>query len=111
MVRNQQRLANACSVVMDGRDIGEFVLPDADYKFYLTASIEERTQRRLAELIDQGYQVDMEQIRLDLLNRDYIDTQRPVGALKILPDAIVVDTSSMSEDQVVQVILARLREA
>lgn len=110
MVRNQQQLAHVCSVVMDGRDIGECVLPDADYKFYLTASIEERTHRRLAELEDQGYRVKADKIRQDLLKRDWIDSQRPVGALKILPDSIVVDTSSMTEEQVVQHILKRVRE-
>lgn len=111
MVKLQQAMAQACSVVMDGRDIGEYVLPDANYKFFLTANLEARTQRRLREMEMRGYKADFNRVCDEIINRDKIDSERPMGALRALPDHIVVDTSNMSEDQVLQVILEKIREA
>ncbi|MGI6435230.1 MAG: (d)CMP kinase [Syntrophomonadaceae bacterium] len=111
MVGIQQTMAQTCSVVMDGRDIGEYVLPDADYKFYLTASIEERVRRRAQEMEMRGYQADLNRIREEIAKRDQLDSQRPVGALRILPDHLALDTSNMTEDEVLQAIQTRIRGA
>ncbi|SHH10803.1 cytidylate kinase [Thermosyntropha lipolytica DSM 11003] len=101
MVERQKRMADKVSVVMDGRDIGECVLPDADYKFFLTASIEERAERRRRELIAQGYDIDLDRLKEEIKKRDEADASREVGALKILEDSIVIDTSHMSIEEVV----------
>lgn len=106
MVRKQQGMAQNGKVVMDGRDIGEQVLPDADFKFFLTADLEKRVQRRLLEMHDQGYWVDGKSVLVDMRNRDQMDAARPVGALKILPDSIVIDTSSQNADEVLVKILS-----
>ncbi len=111
MVKQQQALACSDSVVMDGRDIGEFVLPDADFKFYLTASLEARTRRRVREMQTRGYTADIDTVREEIVKRDQIDSQRPVGALRVLPDHIIVDTSDLSEDKVLAVILEKIRGA
>lgn len=111
MVKLQRALAMACSVVMDGRDIGEYVLPDADYKFFVTASLEARTQRRVREMHMRGYEADIDRVREEIIKRDRLDSERPMGALRAMPDHIVLDTSNMSEDQVLQVILEKIREA
>lgn len=105
MVNKQQQLGRASSVVMDGRDIGEKVLPDADYKFFITASLEERARRRKLELEAQGFQTDVEKLAREIADRDRMDSERAVGALKVLPDAIVIDTSFLSIDQTLQQIL------
>jgi len=111
MVKLQQAIASKCSVVMDGRDIGEYVLPDADHKFFLTASIEERAQRRVRELELLGYKADPAAVKEEIIKRDQIDSQRPVGALKILPDHIVLDTSKMTEDEVLHAIMMKIQGA
>lgn len=111
MVRKQQRMASAGRVVMDGRDIGEQVLPDADFKFFVTADLQERVQRRLREMESRGYQVDSEAILHDMRNRDLMDSARSVGALKILPDSIVIDTSAYNVDEVLAQILFLIGEA
>jgi cytidylate kinase len=110
MVHKQQLLAQTRDVIMDGRDIGELVLPDADFKFYLTASLEERSHRRSLEMIKQGYEINEKSIQQDIQKRDQMDSQRNVGALKILPDSIVIDTSQRSADGVLTQILAMVRQ-
>ena len=105
MVSKQQQMASAGRVVMDGRDIGEQVLPDADFKFFITADLQKRVQRRLQELESSGYQVDSEAILHDMRNRDLMDSARSVGALKILPDSIVIDTTAYNADEVLAQIL------
>lgn len=106
MVKQQQNMANSISVVMDGRDIGECVLPDAEYKFFVTASIEERAQRRTLELADSGFSIDYDTILREITERDKNDSERKTGALKILPESIIIDSSKMSVDQVLQKMLA-----
>lgn len=110
MVERQRKMADKVSVVMDGRDIGECVLPDADYKFFLTASIEERANRRRKELEAKGYDIDLETLKEEIKARDEADTNRKVGALKILEDSIVIDTSSMSIEQVIDNMLKIIGE-
>lgn len=111
MVKLQQAMAGKCSVVMDGRDIGEYVLPDADYKFFLTAGLEERAQRRVREMELLGYKSDPSAVREEMIKRDQIDSQRPVGALRVLPDHIVIDTSNMTEDEVLHAIMMKIQGA
>ena len=110
MVKQQQEMARSISVVMDGRDIGECVLPDADYKFFLTASIKERANRRAAELKDSGFTINYETILQDITQRDKRDSEREVGSLKILAESIVIDSSNLSIEQVLQKMLAIIRE-
>lgn len=105
MVEKQQQMARSCSVVMDGRDIGEQVLPGADYKFYVTASLQERARRRILELEAQGYSVQPAEVEKEIQARDQMDRERAVGALKILPDAIVIDTSLLNIDELLQKML------
>jgi cytidylate kinase len=106
MVEQQQEMARNISVVMDGRDIGECVLPDAEYKFFLTASIEERANRRAVELNDSGFTINHETILQDIIQRDKRDSEREVGSLKILADSIIIDSSNLSIEQVLQKMLA-----
>ncbi|MEA4923839.1 MAG: (d)CMP kinase [Syntrophomonadaceae bacterium] len=110
MVAKQQMLAQTSNVIMDGRDIGELVLPDADFKFFLTASLEERAQRRTLEMKRQGYQINGNSIKQDIQSRDRMDSERDVGALKILPESIVIDTSRRSADEVLAQILSMIRQ-
>lgn len=106
LVKKQQFMALNGDVVMDGRDIGEKVLPQAQYKFFVTAELEERVQRRIMELEKRGYNIDREAIRQDISNRDRMDSERTVGALKILPDSIIIDTTDQTAQQVFDQILA-----
>ncbi len=106
LVKKQQLMALNGDVVMDGRDIGEKVLPQAQYKFFVTAELEERVQRRIMELEKRGYNIDREAIRQDISNRDRMDSERTVGALKILPDSIIIDTTDQTAQQVFDQILA-----
>ena len=90
---------------MDGRDIGTVVLPDADVKVYLTASVEVRAQRRYKELIEKGQEADLEKIKKDIEERDYRDMNRDIAPLRQAEDAILVDSSYMTIDENVQAIL------
>ncbi|PRX29498.1 cytidylate kinase [Orenia metallireducens] len=105
MVKLQRQMAQSGGVVMDGRDIGTVVLPDADIKIFLTASVEERAQRRYDELIDKGEDVDLEQIKGEIIRRDDIDKNREVAPLTEAEDAIYVDTTKLDIGQVVEEIL------
>lgn len=109
MVRLQQQMAEHGGVVMDGRDIGSFVLPWADFKFFLTASIEERARRRFAELQDKGEDVDLEQLKADIALRDLMDSERKFAPLVQTPDAILIDSSQLSINQVVATMLAYIQ--
>lgn len=101
----QRKLAASANVVMDGRDIGTVVLPDADVKVYLTASVEVRAQRRYKELIEKGQEADLEKIKKDIEERDYRDMNREIAPLRQAEDAVLVDSSSMTIDENVQAIL------
>lgn len=110
MVHQQQELGKAGNVVMDGRDIGEIVLPDADFKFFINADIDERIRRRVEEFKNEGFDVSLESIKNDLESRDLTDSQRTVGALKILDESIVIDTTSLTIKAVLDKILAIIQE-
>ena len=100
MVEMQRELAAKNDVVMDGRDIGTFVLPKADVKIYLTASVEERAKRRCLELEEKGIPADLEKIKEDIRTRDHQDMNRSIAPLKKAEDAVVVDSSKLSIPEV-----------
>ena len=100
----QQDVARHHNVIMDGRDIGTVVLPDADVKIFLTASAEVRAQRRTEELLAKGQKANFEQILKEIKQRDYQDTHREIAPLKMARDSVKVDTSEMNIDEVVATI-------
>lgn len=106
LVQLQKQLAAQADVVMDGRDIGTCVLPDAQVKIYLTASVEERARRRFLELEKKGQEADLEEIKEDIRQRDYRDMHRENSPLVQAEDALYLDTSEMTISQVVEEILA-----
>ena len=106
LVELQRKMGQKKSVIMDGRDICEVVLPDAEYKYYLTAAAEERARRRTAELIEKGQQVNFEQVLADIQQRDYNDMNREITPLKKADDAVEIDSTDMSIEEVVNFICA-----
>lgn len=112
LVDLQRRLAEEGGVVMDGRDIGTVVLPQAELKFFLTASLSERARRRAKDLEAQGYGVlPVAAVEADVARRDRLDSERTVSPLRPAMDAEVLDTTSMTVEEVVGHILSRVREA
>jgi len=105
MVSLQQSMAEQGGVVMDGRDIGTYVLPNADIKIFLTASIEERAQRRWRELTNKGFIVSVEEVARDIAARDKKDCERKISPLIQAPDAILLDTTGISIESTVIAIL------
>lgn len=105
LVEQQRRLANNKSVVMDGRDIGTYVLPNADVKIFLVANVHERAIRRHEENIEKGIPSILEHIEKDLIRRDQIDSGRDFAPLKQAPDAYFLDSSDLTIEEVVQVAL------
>ena len=110
LVELQQQLARRQNVVMDGRDIGTVVLPDAQVKIFLTASVEVRAGRRYKEMIEKGEEADLEAIKAQIRERDERDMNREISPLKQAEDAVLVDTSDMSIDEVVERILGIVGE-
>lgn len=107
MVRRQQALASKRGVVMDGRDIGTHVLPDAELKVFLIASVEERAKRRYEENIKKGFQTDLAVLKKEIEERDLMDSNRKVAPLTKAADAIEIDTTSLSIEEVAQKILTK----
>lgn len=105
LVELQANMARTKSVVMDGRDIGTNVIPDAEYKFFLTASPEERAGRRFAELADKGQAVTYERILADIIERDHNDMTRKLNPLRKAHDAQELDTTGMSIEEVTNIII------
>ena len=101
----QKELARTQDVVMDGRDIGTCVLPEADVKIFLTASVETRARRRYEEYLQKGESADLEEIKRDIENRDHQDMTREISPLRQAEDAVLVDSSFMNIDEVVAAIL------
>ena len=104
LVAQQQKMGEAKGIVMDGRDIGTVVFPKAELKLFLTASPEVRAQRRYDELVEKGEKPDFEAVLADVNDRDYRDTHRAESPLRQAEDAIVVDNSSMTREEQMQVI-------
>ena len=100
MVDLQRIIAAKQDTVLDGRDVGTFVLPNAEHKFFLTASVEERAKRRYKELVGRGENCDFEKIRKDIETRDYNDSHRTLAPLKKADDAVEVDTTFMTIEEV-----------
>ncbi len=107
----QKEIAASENIIMDGRDIGTCVLPEAQLKIYLTASVHTRAMRRYQELLEKGSDCDIEEIEKDIEERDYRDMHREIAPLKAAEDAVVVDSSEMSIDQVVDKIMALAKAA
>ncbi|MDQ0337763.1 cytidylate kinase [Caldalkalibacillus uzonensis] len=105
MVQLQKEMAAKGNVVMDGRDIGTHVIPDAEVKIYLTASIEERARRRYEELLTKGHKASLREIKQEIRDRDRKDKNRETAPLKKAADAVTVDTTGLSIDEVVNRIL------
>ena len=107
----QQDIARSNRVIMDGRDIGTVVLPDAQVKIFLTASAEDRAKRRFEELIAKGMEVTFESVLEDMIERDKNDSERALAPLKAADDAVLVDTSGNTLEQSVQQLRAIVEEA
>ena len=105
LVEQQRKMAETDSVIMDGRDIGTYVLPNAEVKIYQIASVETRAVRRYEENIAKGMDCTLEEIEEDVRKRDYIDSHRAFAPLKPAPDSVLLDTSFMSVDEVVQAVI------
>ncbi len=110
MVEMQRKIASSTSCVLDGRDIGSYVLPDADYKFYITASVEVRAQRRFKELTEKGFNVDFEKLKQEIEQRDYNDSHRDFAPLVKAEDAIFIDTSNMDIDGVTNAVMSYIKK-
>lgn len=104
LVNRQREIANSNSVIMDGRDIGTTVLPEADIKIFLVASVDERAQRRYKENVAKGITTDLETLKHEIEARDYKDSHRQISPLTQAKDAILVDTTGQSIDEVVSKI-------
>ena len=109
MVDMQREIASQMSCVLDGRDIGSFVLPDADYKFYITASVDVRADRRFKELTLKGHKVDYDLLKKEIEQRDYNDIHRDFSPLVKAEDAIEIDTSFMNVEQVINKVLSYIK--
>ncbi|MGQ5709044.1 (d)CMP kinase [Lactobacillus sp. PSON] len=112
MVDLQRKMAGQTNVIMDGRDIGTTVLPNAEVKIFLVASAKSRAERRLLDFKERGIQTDqtVEEIEKDIAARDYKDSHRKISPLKKADDAIEIDTTSMTIDQVVDEILNKIKK-
>ena len=105
MTKRQQQLAEKGGVVMDGRDIGTHVLPNAEVKIFLLASVEERAKRRFEENVKKGYNVNYETLAEEIRRRDKLDSEREISPLKKADDALEIDTTSLTIDEVAEKIL------
>lgn len=109
MVDLQRKIGENNAVILDGRDIGSYVFPNADYKFYLVATPEERGQRRYKELLEKGYDGTLEDIINDIKRRDEIDSNREFAPLVKAKDAIEIDTTGKNIKQVVDIVLEYIK--
>ncbi|MHA6697951.1 (d)CMP kinase [Chryseobacterium sp. A301] len=108
LLSTQRQIAQKGGVIMDGRDIGTTVLPDADYKFFLTASIDERTLRRYLELLSFGQKTSKEEVKQNLEQRDKMDSEREVSPLRKAEDAILIDNTKLTKEQTIALILSHI---
>lgn len=110
LMEMQRKAAREHSVIMDGRDIGTVVLPDADLKIYLTAAPEARAKRRYQELLEQGQQTDFDQVLREVIERDRRDTERETAPLKQAEDAVLADTTDLDLEGSFQLLLGLIRD-
>ena len=106
----QRDIAEKQGVIMDGRDIGTVVLPNADYKFFLTASADERARRRFLELQSLGIETTIEEVKQNLIERDRIDSEREVSPLKQAEDAILIDNTNLNKEETIDLILSYIKK-
>lgn len=109
LLHSQRSLAEKGGIIMDGRDIGTVVLPNADFKFFLTASIDERTKRRYNELLSLGIEAEEQQVKENLIIRDKIDSEREIAPLKQADDAIVIDNTNLTKKETIESILSFIK--
>lgn len=110
MVDLQRRMSEGKDIIMEGRDICTYVFPNADVKIYLDASLEERARRRLLEMQERGVQMTYEEVLENITKRDHNDKIKEIGALKLAPDSIVVDTTNLSIEEVEERIVEIIQE-
>ena len=106
----QRDIAEKQGVIMDGRDIGTVVLPNADYKFFLTASPDERARRRFLELQSLGIETTIEEVKQNLIERDRIDSEREISPLKQAEDAILIDNTNLNKEETTDLILSYIKK-
>lgn len=111
LVKLQREIGKKNGVVMDGRDIGTVVFPDADYKFFLTASAEERARRRTLELQSMGIEANYEEVKQNLIERDKVDSEREVSPLKQAEDAILIDNTELNKEETIDLILSYIKNS
>jgi len=111
LVAQQRHIAESGSVVAEGRDTGTVVLPGADYKFYVDAPLQVRTRRRYEEFCTKGIEISRDEVKEDLMKRDHADKTRPVGALRLAEDGIIIDTGDSDDvDENLRKILLKIDE-
>lgn len=110
MVRQQQEMGRKKGIVMDGRDIGTVVFPQAELKIFLTAEMEERARRRHRELSAKGWNVTLDEVRRNLAERDYIDSNRADSPLRQATDAVVIDNTHLTEQEQLELALSLYRD-
>ena len=108
MVKQQRRIGEKGGIIVEGRDVTTVVFPDADLKFYINASVEERAKRRFAEQKTRGIETTLEQVEKEIRDRDQMDESREHSPLRTAEDAIVIDTTSMTINQAVDFVLNRV---
>lgn len=106
----QKKLARENNCIMDGRDIGTVVLPDAQVKIFLTASAEARAERRYKELVEKGMDVKLEDVLADMIERDYNDSHRAIAPLKQADDAVLCDTSNLTLEESIKLIISTIKD-
>ncbi|MBV6879012.1 (d)CMP kinase [Epilithonimonas ginsengisoli] len=110
LLKTQRDIAEKGGVIMDGRDIGTVVLPNADFKFFMTASQDERARRRFLELELAGEKTDIETVKQNLISRDKIDSEREVSPLKQADDAILIDNTDINKEETIALILSYIKK-
>lgn len=109
LLQTQREIAEKGGAVLDGRDIGTIVFPNADYKFFLTASVEKRTERRYKELQEMGIPTDYEAVKQNLIERDRIDSTREIAPLTQAEDAILIDNSDINKEETLELMLSYIK--
>lgn len=109
LLEAQKKMAENGGIIMDGRDIGTVILPNADYKFFLTASTKERARRRYEELKAEGIPTTIEEVEQNLLTRDKIDSEREVAPLKMASDAILIDNTNLNKEETIDLIISYIQ--
>lgn len=109
-VKQQRKMVGKSGLIMDGRDIGTVVFPDADYKFFLTASVDERARRRTLEMESMGMETNFDEVKQNLIERDRIDSEREISPLKQADDAILIDNTELNKEQTIALILSYIQK-